>query len=351
MPADSGDLTQVQIDEMRTGARNAIRNCLAVTGEDRVFILSDQVTRAIGRVLYDAAIETGAACELHHLEEYAERPITAIPGGLLADLRRFRPTVTVYAAASQPGEVGFRMALRGKLLDEFKVRHGHMPGITYRLMVEGMRTDYQTIATVTRKVYELARAASTIQVTTPDGTNLTATFDPALRWIPSTGVYTLPGEWGNLPDGETFTCPKDVNGRVVVHLLGDYFSAKYGVLASPLTIDIANGIAIAIRGVGDAGQAIADELSAYLDSSPNGRRVGEFAIGTNIGLKQLVGNLLQDEKYPGLHIAFGNPYPDETGADWAARVHVDVIPTHCTIAVDSRILMRDSKFDYSLLNL
>jgi hypothetical protein len=28
-----------------------------------------------------------------------------------------------------------------------------------------------------------------------------------------------------------------------------------------------------------------------------------------------------------------------------------VIATHCTIAVDSRILMRDSRFDYSVLNM
>jgi aminopeptidase len=218
-------------------------------------------------------------------------------------------------------------------------------------MVEGMRTDYQTIAAVTNKVYDLARTASTIRVTTPDGSDLTAAFDPALRWIPSTGIYNLPGKWGNLPDGETFTCPKDVNGRLVVHLLGDYFSAKYGVLANPITIEIRDGVATAIRGEEATGQAIADELSAYLDSAPSGRRVGEFAIGTNIGLKQLVGNLLQDEKFPGLHIAFGNPYPDETGADWSSRVHVDVIATHCTITVDSRILMRDSRFDYSVLKM
>ena len=46
----------------------------------------------------------------------------------------------------------------------------------------------------------------------------------------------------------------------------------------------------------------------------NSDRVGEFAIGTNIELKDVIGKILQDEKYPGIHIAFGNPYGAHTGA-------------------------------------
>lgn len=348
MPSDSKDLTLTQIEEMRTGARNAVRNCMAVTADDRVFILTDQTTNLIGRVLCDAALETGAQASIRYLEEYVPRPVTATPHGLKADLTAFRPTVTFYSASSQTGEVSFRLELRTFLTGELHARHAHMPGITHRLMVEGMRTDYQTIAAITQRVYDLTRAAHSIYVTTPDGTDLTATFDPRLRWVPSTGIYSLPGQWGNLPDGETFTCPHTVDGTIVVHLLGDYFSSKYGVLEQPVAIEIRDGLATAIR---SNDPAIASELTDYLDSAPNGRRVGEFAIGTNVGLTHLSGNLLQDEKLPGLHVAFGNPYPHETGADWSSTVHVDVVATHCTIAIDNRTLMRDGQFDHGLLNL
>jgi leucyl aminopeptidase (aminopeptidase T) len=84
----------------------------------------------------------------------------------------------------------------------------------------------------------------------------------------------------------------------------------------------------------------------YLFSVPNGNRAGEFAIGTLASLKKLVGNLLQDEKMPGLHVAFGNPYPQFTGANWDARIHVDVIPSCCTIEVDGRVIMRDGIFTF-----
>ncbi len=343
-------LTPAQIEEMKSGARNAVRNCMAVTAADRVLVLTDDETSGIGRVLYDAAVATGAQAALHRLEEYGPRPITALPDSLAEELRAFRPTVTYYAAASKPGELSFRMAFRVFVLDELHVRHAHMPGVTYRLMVEGMKADYQTISAVTHRVYDLVRVAHTIRVTTPDGTNLTAEFDPNLRWIPSAGIYSKAGQWGNLPEGETFTCPQTVNGAMVVHLLGDYFSGKYGVLKHAITIQIQDGRAVSVRSEGED-QSIAEELSAYLDSDPNGRRAGEFAIGTNVGLTALTDNLLQDEKIPGLHIAFGNPYPAETGAAWTSKVHVDVIATHCTILVDGRTLMRDGQFDYGLLGM
>ncbi len=79
-------------------------------------------------------------------------------------------------------------------------------------------------------------------------------------------------------------------------------------------------------------------------STRNGRRAGEFAIGTNVSLSALSGNLLQDEKIPGLHIAFGDPYPAETGADWTSKVHVDAIATGCTIMVDGQALIRRGQF-------
>jgi leucyl aminopeptidase (aminopeptidase T) len=223
-----------------------------------------------------------------------------------------------------------------------------MPGITAQLMQEGMRTDYRAVSSVTTAVYDIARVAGSIRVTTPDGTALTARLDPDMRWVPCTGIYHEAGKWGNLPEGETFTCPQTVDGTLVAHVIGDHFSAKYGVLGQPVTFEIHNG---AVTGVRGANATLVAELTAYLDSAENARRVGEFAIGTNVGLRQLTGNLLQDEKIPGIHIAFGNPHPAETGASWSSPLHMDVIPLRCTIEVDGEIIMKDGRFDYELLGV
>jgi aminopeptidase len=338
MPTDAPLVSLKQMEAMRAGAQIAARTCMNITPADRVFVVTDKVTHGIGRLLGEEASEAGGEVLVHDLEQYAERPLTGVPEELRSDLKRFRPTVTFYAASSQPGEVAFRTALRTFILDEIKARHAHMPGINTQLMQEGMRTDYRQVASVTTAVYDMARYAERIRVTTPDGTQLIATFDPALRWV----------NWGNLPEGEIFTSPKTLDGILVAHIIGDYFSAKYGVLAQPVTFVIRDGRVTDVRG---EDRTLVSELVSYLDSAENGRRAGEFAIGTNIGLRKLTGNLLQDEKLPGIHVAFGNPYPAETGANWSSPLHVDVIPLLSTIEVDGETIMQNGRFDYELLGV
>ena len=69
------------------------------------------------------------------------------------------------------------------LADELRCRHGHMIGINDRVMTDGMAADYDEIYRVTRKVYEIARQAQRISVTT----DLVATFSPSLKWVSSDG--------------------------------------------------------------------------------------------------------------------------------------------------------------------
>jgi leucyl aminopeptidase (aminopeptidase T) len=82
----------------------------------------------------------------------------------------------------------------------------------------------------------------------------------------------------------------------------------------------------------------------YTHTDENSDRVGEFAIGTNIELKDVIGQILQDEKYPGVHIAFGNPYGAHTGADWYSSTHIDIVGRKFDIWVDSEQIMRGGQF-------
>ena len=331
-------------NDIRKGARNAVQVCMNVQAQDRVFVLTDDVTLDIGQALADEAAATGATVQLNRLEEYAPRPITDVPEKLVSAIEAFAPTVTFFAASSQKGEVAFRMTLSVRLRQELEVRHAHMPGITPRLMREGMRADYGRVYDLTMQVYERVRQAQSIHVTSSKGTDLIAHFAPNLKWVPCHGRYHEQGKWGNLPEGEVFTCPAAIEGIIVADVLGDYFSAKYGVLTHPVTFEIVDCL---VERVTCADKEIEAEVWDYLNSAKNGRRVGEFAIGTNTAVTELSGNLLQDEKIPGVHVAFGNPYPHETGADWSSNVHVDVIITGCHIEVDGEVIMTDGEFRLS----
>ena len=82
----------------------------------------------------------------------------------------------------------------------------------------------------------------------------------------------------------------------------------------------------------------------HLETDQNSNGLGEFAIATNIFLRQFVGNLLQDEKFPSVHVAFGDPYRDETGAVWSSRTHIDASMKNATLRVDGTTLMKNGRF-------
>ncbi len=335
------DVSKMSFEErLQFGAENAVR-CMGVTSNDRVFIMTDYERESIARRIAVAALERHADVTIKFLEHYGERPLTVFPGELRNDLLQARPTVTYYIATARPGEITFRLPLLPFLVQELKVRHGHMIGIDEAVMAEGMCADYDEVFSLTNQVYDLVRNAKTIHVTSAKGSDVTATFHKDWKWIPCHGRYDKQAEWGNLPEGEVFTTPASVDGVLVCDVLGDFFSAKYGVLEHPVVISVKQGY---ITEVTSENAALAREVHDYLFSTPDGNRVGEFAIGTLTSLKRLVGNHLQDEKMPGLHVAFGNPYPEFTGADWNAKIHVDVIPSRCTIEVDGLVIMRDGEF-------
>ncbi|GAC1435265.1 MAG: hypothetical protein NVSMB65_09230 [Chloroflexota bacterium] len=337
---DSRKRPPITPDRMRQGAASAA-TALGLGPRDRVVIMTDHARQHIAALVAEQARERAAATTVVLLEDYGTRPLTAFPDALRRDLEAAAPTATYYIATARPGEVAMRMGLLPYLTGTLKARHGHMIGIDDALMCDGMCCDFDAVYDLTMKVYDVVRPAREIHVTSAAGSDLVATFDPALRWVPCHGRYHHQGAWGNLPEGEVFTAPASVEGRLVVNVLGDYFSEKYGVLDDPVTFTIEQG---QITGIACARADLEDELRHHFYEAENGRRVGEFAIGTLAGLDHLTGNLLQDEKLPGIHVAFGNPYPDYTGATWRSPVHVDVIPLRCTIAVDGHTIMRDGVF-------
>jgi aminopeptidase len=207
----------------------------------------------------------------------------------------------------------------------------------------GMCADYAEVQRISAAVGEIVREASKITVTSPAGTEFTAEFSSSLKWVVCDGVLRA-GEPTNLPEGEVFTCPYDVKEGIVVidGILGDYFSERFGLLEeTPVTWEIEDG---RVRKVSCVDDRLVDELGEYMAQDENANRLGEFAVGTNTGLDRLVGNLLQDEKFPGIHVAVGEPIPRQTGADWTSEAHLDGVLKNVTIDVAGQTIMRRGEF-------
>jgi aminopeptidase len=327
--------------DLTAGARTAVRTCLNIGPQDRVAIIRDLPRAEIAESIEHEALQTGASVRVWTMEDHVQRPATSFPRQLTDEILRFRPTASFYVGIGLKGELAFRKPMLELLADELRCRHGHMIGINDLLMTDGMVADYDEIYRVTRRVYDIARQARTISVSTALGTDLVATFSPSLRWIPCDGRYWEQGRWGNLPEGETFTCPASVDGVIAAEEMGDWFTEKYGMLTPPLRIVIKAG---RMASVESPDAQLAAEVREYMSQHSDSNRVGEFAIGTNIGLKRIVGNFVQDEKFPGVHIAFGDPYGFGTKADWSCPSHVDALASHATVTVDGRAIMEQGRF-------
>ena len=125
-------------------------------------------------------------------------------------------------------------------------------------------------------------------------------------------------------------------------VVGDYLCRKYGDLHdAPLTIEVKDN---RIAGLRSDHNELLDEFRAYTSADENSNRVGEFAIGTNTACTHIIGNILQDEKIPGVHIAFGHPYAEHTGANWVSRTHIDCVGRDFDIWFDGEQVMRAGKF-------
>ena len=334
------DLLNIPVDaELLPGARNAIAVCLAVRPGEQVTLITDRASAEIGASLYREILDAGAACSVYLLEDFGPRPHTTMPREILDGLALSQ--VSVYAVIGQPGELGTRMEMT-HVVSERKIRHAHMININRRIMMEGMRADFRAVDDLSARVMDAVRGASRIRATTPLGTDITVELSPALRWVKTSGLIS-PDHWGNLPGGEIFTCPGAVEGTFVVDgVVGDYLCAKYGDLApAPLTVTIAGS---RLKSARSENRGLEREFWEYCHADGESDRVGEFAIGTNIALAHVIGHILQDEKIPGVHIAFGNPAGEQTGADWTSRAHIDIVGTRFSIWADGRKIMADGTF-------
>lgn len=326
--------------ELQPGARNAIRVCLNVQPHERVTVITDHRCADIAASLVEEIEAVGAPHRLFVLEDIAPRPLTTLPDVIAEDMERSQ--VSIFAVRVQQAELPSRMQMTD-IVNRRRMRHAHMVNITRQIMRQGMRADYQKVDRLSTEVLDIVRPARTIRATTPAGTDFVATFDPRYRWIKTSGLIS-PEKWGNLPGGEVFTTPGEVNGTVVVDgVVGDWLCDRYGLLReAPLTMRVK---ANRLVEVASENKALEDDFWRYTHTDENSDRVGEFAIGTNIELESVIGHILQDEKFPGIHVAFGNPYGAHTGADWYSQTHIDVVGTEFDIWVDDRQIMRRGKFE------
>jgi aminopeptidase len=333
-------------DDLLAGARNAVEVCLGIRPGERVALIADKASREVAASIASVLVGVGARLDAVLIEDVAARPMTAAPAAVLDALEH--ADAGILCVQPEQGELGARMTIVS-VVERRGIRYAHMIGVTPQIMQQGMRADYRLVDELSQRLCERMPRARSLRVQTAAGTALTATFDPALTWVKTSGLINR-RYWSNLPAGEVFTTPLSVDGVFVCDgTAGDYFGPKYGDLRTcPLTLEIAGG---RLASAHSDRKDLEQEFWEYCHTDAWSDRVGELAFGTNIALEDMIGVLLQDEKIPGVHLAFGDPYGSQTGAPWKSRTHIDVLTRRCDVWIDEEKVIENGRYLMSRFGL
>ena len=306
---------------LRDAAETAIHQCLNLQADESIVVVTDDEREPIGEALYDVASEVtddAAIVRYPPGPQHGAEPPAPVAGALLE--------ADVFVAPTTKSLTHTRA--RGNATDA-EARGATMPGITEDVMIAGLDADYEAIARACDDLLAQVEGAETIRVTSPQGTDVT--FEPGGRdWRDDVGLNHEPGEFSNLPAGEIFVSPETADGTYVV----DGTMRPYGLLEGrELEFDVEDGYVTRISDDEIRGQvgAAAEEVGrdAY--------NVAELGVGANVGVAELVGSVLLDEKAAGtVHVAIGDDAG--FGGDVDAPLHLDGVLVEPTVYADGEVV-------------
>ncbi|MFB6126235.1 MAG: aminopeptidase [Halolamina sp.] len=304
--------------ELRAAAETAVHQCLDLDADESVVVVTDDEREPVGEALYEvAANATDEATvtryppgEQHGAEPPA--PVAAAMAGADAYLAPTTKSLSHTRARGDASDAGARGAT--------------LPGITEAVFTTGLDADYDAIARHCQAVYDQVADADEVRVTTPAGTDFTVR--PGDReWLQDTGDVSEPGSFSNLPAGEVFVAPETAAGTYVV----DGTMMPHGRLDpdQELRFEVEDGQVTSVSD-DDVREQIASAAEAVGDAASN---LAELGIGTNVGVTELVGSVLLDEKAAGtVHVAIGDDAG--IGGDTEAPLHLDGILREPTVYAD-----------------
>ncbi|WP_423743212.1 aminopeptidase (plasmid) [Haladaptatus sp. SPP-AMP-3] len=299
-------------------ARTAVEQCMALEADESCAIITDDKRWDIGKALYDTASEITDDVTITCYpvgNQHGEEPPASVAAAMAAADVVLAPTTKSLShtrARGNANEEGARIAT--------------LPGITKEVMITGLAADYETIDQHCTDVLAQVEGAEEIRVTTEAGTDIT--FEPGDReWFDDTGLCHDPGDFTNLPAGEVFVSPENVNGKYVV----DGTMRPHGLLEDGQTLEFE------VEG-GSVTEISDDEIREQVETASeevgqDAYNLAELGIGTNVAVSELVGSVLLDEKAGGtVHIAIGDDAG--IGGDTDAPLHLDGIIREPTVYAD-----------------
>lgn len=297
--------------------------CLGVKKRESVLVVTDHDRLKVGRKVEDALNALSNEVILMVMKprrRHGEEPPDAVAEAMAAS-----DVVAIPTTMSLTHTEARRKACRAG------ARVASMPGITLGMLEKGgLYVDYGEMRTLTEKLALTGSRAETIRITTPRGSDFTASIKGRSMHA-DTGLIQKKGSFGNLPAGEAFIAP--VEGGSEGRLVFDGSFSSLGMLEEPVEIIVKGG-----RVVECSNRLLRESIEKYR----NADNIAEVGIGTNRAAR-LIGNVLEDEKvYGTCHVAIGDNHT--FGGATRAEVHLDGVMKDPRVFLDDEEVMRGGEF-------
>jgi leucyl aminopeptidase (aminopeptidase T) len=309
-----------EVDTVASTAERVVRDCLGVQASERFAIVVDdrtdpEIPRELARVALELGAEPVVVTIAHRERSGAEPPAPAAAAMAAADVVLCAASTSLYHTSAKA--VAQRSGARGDFNAPYRAdawRNG------------AMTADFPAIRRRAEWLADLWRGTSVVRVTSPAGTDLTASVkgrEPR-AWL--TGICRLPGEVSALPGGEVSLPPVEgtANGIVV----WERVASDLGALEGPLSITVRDGRAIAFE---DGPSA--DRLRRIVEEVVDADNIGEIGIGLNPAAR--IGDEITEAKkaFGTVHIALGDS-ANEYGGLVECEVHLDGLVMDPTVEFD-----------------
>ncbi|MFW6141886.1 MAG: aminopeptidase, partial [Candidatus Saliniplasma sp.] len=266
---------------LEKGIKTAVITCMGLKEGEKVVIASDGPTMNIGKKIREVAREITPHVRFFNLDIYGERPLDHFPEAIKEAAEE--SDVGFWTANSYEGELE---SIRGPFIKKVLIggRHGHMVNINKKVIESALAVDYEAIKEFTDKLYDKLIKTDKVRITNEQGTDITASFSDRWKWVPSAGICHEPGHWNNIPDGEVFTAPLKMNGKIVVDgVIGEYFGNKYShedLKETPITIKIRTNDRAKAIDVSCDNDELKKEVHGYIHQHDCSPFIGELGFGT-----------------------------------------------------------------------
>ena len=227
--------------DLQQRARTIIETNLALQPGETLLVVTDDPTREVGELFYEAARAMDHRALIMQMPEGSvagEEPPAPVAAAMKAADVALCPTaksITHTNARIKAAAAGTRVVT--------------MPGITMDMLRDGAAcADYDQVERRTRQLTERLTHAKHARIE-KDGHVLELALT-GRDGVASPGVYREPGASGNFPSGEAYIAPLEdgANGTAVI----DGSMVGIGTLTEPMTVTIENGRLTRIEGASSA---------------------------------------------------------------------------------------------------